>query len=53
MKPVLGICNMNNRPHLETCGCIDWCPLPPDPPWWKRTLDSLGNAIGQAKFGGE
>lgn len=20
----LGICNMNNTPHTQTCGCIDW-----------------------------
>lgn len=26
---------------------------PPKKSWWKKTLDSLGNAIGESLFGGD
>lgn len=27
-------------------------PAPPKKKWWQKALDAIGNAIGQAKFGG-
>jgi len=52
MKPVLGICNLENTPHAKTCGCIDWQPLPPKPKWWNKMLNNLGNVVGESLFGG-
>jgi hypothetical protein len=50
----------------KTGGGCQYCPHPAHPgakctqckckgkaKWWNRVLDGIGNAIGEAKFGGE
>ena len=50
-KPVVIVCNFCSHPEHGQTRCPE-CRCKGKRPWWEKILSGLGNAIGDAKFGG-